>query len=66
MSRGIYGLTQKVCPICNKLVFPPTNEWAYKQRKNNGTILYYCSWSCFRKAGGGFEGKPKRAKPRRG
>ena len=32
-------------------------EWVYKIRLDNRNIKYYCSYSCWRKAGGGVDKK---------
>ena len=37
--------------ICGKQ-FIHTGEWVYKLHKN-GKNVYYCSYTCWRKAGGG-------------
>ena len=52
-----------VCPVCEKR-FIPTLFWAYKNVFYNKTI-YYCSYHCFREAGGG-KGKYKNEPKKRG
>lgn len=42
-----------ICPICKK-GFIPTLFWAYKKEKGTSKT-YYCSYHCFREAGGGKE-----------
>ena len=53
----------KACPICEKR-FIPTLFWVYKKEKDMKTI-YFCSYHCFRKAGGG-KGKFKNTPNKRG
>lgn len=36
---------------CGK-TFIPTYKYVYKIKKANGNIKYYCSYTCWRKAGG--------------
>jgi hypothetical protein len=43
----------KVCPVCEKR-FIPTVYWAYKKEKGT-KIIHYCSYHCYREAGGGKE-----------
>ena len=42
---------QRNCDICGKLVIP-TPHWMYKTHKPGKGIKYYCSYNCYRKAGG--------------
>ena len=51
------------CPICAKN-FIPTMYWVYKKQKDMKTT-YFCSYHCFRKAGGG-KGKFKNTPKKRG
>ena len=53
----------KICPMCNK-AFIPTLFWIYKTEKGSKKI-YYCSYHCFREAGGG-KGKFKNFPKKRG
>ena len=54
-----------ICPICEKR-FIPSLFWAYKiglYTKKGYKTIYYCSYHCFRKAGGGkekFKNQPKK------
>ena len=32
---------EKICPICGKRFYPPTDEWAYRRGDE-----YFCSWHC--------------------
>ncbi len=47
---------EKICPICGKtFCILNASDWAYKllQNKYKGTRKkYYCSYKCYRKAGG--------------
>lgn len=49
-KKYIYGVKDRRCGECGKLVIP-TPQWLYKLEKNYKTI-YYCSYKCYRKAGG--------------
>lgn len=45
-------LPSHICTICGKqFVILRTNLWAYKIQ-NHKNIKYYCSYKCYRKAGG--------------
>ncbi len=44
-------LVQRNCDICGKTVIP-TPHWMYKIHKPGKNIKYYCSYTCYRKAGG--------------
>jgi hypothetical protein len=50
MKNNLYML--RVCPICKCQFCVPTCEWVYKvvrqHRKDKPSIIYYCSWTCFR------------------
>ena len=51
----------KICPVCKKR-FVPSLYWAYK-KKTVMKIIYYCSYHCFREAGGGrekYKNEPKK------
>jgi len=51
MAHGVYSLKIFTCE-CGK-TFIPTPEWLYKlRRKQNSKAMYYCSYTCWRKAGG--------------
>lgn len=52
-----------VCPICEKR-FIATLFWAYK-KESGMKKTFYCSYHCFRKAGGG-KGKFKNTPKKRG
>ena len=50
-----------ICPVCEKR-FIPTLLWVYKKEKGTQRT-FYCSYHCFRKAGGGkgeFKNTPKK------
>ena len=50
-----------ICPVCEKR-FIATFLWTYKSIKNMKTT-YYCSYHCFREAGGGkgkYKNQPKK------
>ncbi len=32
---------EKICPVCGKRFYPPTDEWAYRRGEE-----YFCSWHC--------------------
>jgi len=39
----------KVCPVCGKQFWAPSEEWAYKRRKTKtGSFYYFCSWKHLR------------------
>lgn len=58
MKDKTIGFHERFCALCNKMLFP-TQEWVYKIRSNKDkTIKYYCSYSCWRKAGGGSHAGP--------
>ena len=48
-NQVLYGVSDKHCAECNKLIIP-TPLWAYKLQKGNKTC-YYCSYKCYRKGG---------------
>ena len=50
MVTELYGTWQneKTCPVCGKTFVISTEEWAYKERKDN-KFRFFCSWKCFRK-----------------
>ena len=55
------------CPICKKR-FLPTLYWVYmlkRYSKEGYKTTYYCSYSCYREAGGGKE-KSKNTPKKRG
>lgn len=37
------------CPNCGNTFYTTMGQWAYQLRKGKGRV-YYCSWSCMRKA----------------
>ena len=40
----------KICPVCGKAFFVPTEAWVYKRRKNaSGAFDYFCSYHCVKK-----------------
>lgn len=48
------GFHEKFCAECNKMIFP-TSDWVYKIKgnlKTNVATKYYCSYTCYKKAGG--------------
>lgn len=51
---GALVVRQEVCPVCKRTFDLLSTSWAYKTtRKRRGgcqTTVYYCSWTCFRKA----------------
>lgn len=46
----VYGISDKKCGICGKTIIA-TPEWLYKLLKKK-TMIWYCSYTCYRKAGG--------------
>lgn len=44
------GLLEKNCDICGKLIIP-TPQWMYKKVTDRKSY-FYCSYTCYRKAGG--------------
>lgn len=48
-ARNLF--VEKNCAICNKY-FLPTHYWTYRLIVN-GKSQYYCSYTCWRKDGGG-------------
>ena len=32
---------EKICPVCGRHIYPPTEEWAYRRGEE-----YMCSWHC--------------------
>lgn len=57
-KNGFYAFPEYTC-ACGKC-FIPTPAWLYKinfQGKKNGGTKYYCSYTCWRKAGGDNGGK---------
>lgn len=61
MSDKIIGFHERFCALCNKMIFP-TADWVYKIRvKKEDKIVetkYYCSYKCWREAGGGSHAGP--------
>ena len=43
----------RVCGKCGKIITIPDSTYIYKIKKNC-KVIYYCSYTCWRKAGGGF------------
>lgn len=42
--------TKKNCPCCKKdFLIPDCDSWAYKL-VNNGSYIYFCSWTCIQKS----------------
>ena len=62
-DRGILGMRE--CPICKKkFIF---NSLSIYKLTIRGRIKYYCSYTCWRKAGGGnYKKDPKIIKQLRG
>ena len=49
----VFGLNEQHCDECGKMIFPK-GDWAYKRtiwanNHKNAKIVYYCSWSCYKK-----------------
>lgn len=50
---GALVVRQEVCPVCKRTFDLLSTSWAYKtyrQRRGYKAVVYYCSWTCFRKA----------------
>ena len=50
IHRGYY----EMCPICGKMfAVPDRTDYVYKRIRNthktNKTVIYFCSWTCYRK-----------------
>ena len=54
----------KTCPICGKLFYVPSADWAYRRvvrfKHKYIKIEYYCKWSCLRKREAEIENKHKK------
>ena len=50
MNKPIFGIPEKHCDICGKYI-AATPQWVYKLR-NNKVTTWYCSYTCYKKAGG--------------
>lgn len=44
-------LPQRNCALCDKLIII-NPRWVYKLRTEANRVVYYCSYTCYRKAGG--------------
>lgn len=45
-------MQERICPICKKKFITYSPGWVYRQIKGSKT-RYYCSYTCWRKDGGG-------------
>ncbi len=43
------GLITRVCPVCGK-IFDTAPGYVYKKKVNRKSYVYFCSYSCSRKA----------------
>ena len=48
----ISNLYEKKCLNCGRLIYP-TGDWVYKIKRSKQKTQWYCSYACWRKAGGG-------------